>query len=236
MAGSNLTGQFIANTYQNLVQKPDLNKEEYYNGIGQAITVINRDAIGTVKMYGGNLSGKFDISTGLGVVGSDWQGWALCDGRNSTPDLRGRFIAGHTYTYTGDTSTNSQKNNTAFDTVGKNGAGKYTNDDTKDPKIHIDNVPPHRHGYTFFTQEYMGEGNWGSYHNNLLSTTFQSSVGNDDGSSGTRLDNGNDSVNRRYYTNTGDGTSNYSNQNGLKSTPDNFYPAYATLVYVIRVS
>lgn len=35
----------------------------------------------------------FDGATGLGQ--SIWAGWALCDGRNGTPDLRARFIAGY---------------------------------------------------------------------------------------------------------------------------------------------
>ena len=39
------------------------------------------------------LSGKFD-STGAGVLGSPWEKIYLCNGQNSTPDLRGRVLVG----------------------------------------------------------------------------------------------------------------------------------------------
>jgi microcystin-dependent protein len=48
--------------------------------------------VGEVKMYIGSLTGKFD-NTGLGIS-SNWFGWALCNGQNGTPDLRGRFAVG----------------------------------------------------------------------------------------------------------------------------------------------
>jgi hypothetical protein len=231
---SDLTGKFIANSYQNLVQKPDLTKEEYYNGIGQPITVINRDAIGTVKMYGGSLSGKFDISTGLGVVGSEWEGWALCDGRNGTPDLRGRFVAGYTYTFTGDSSTNSQKNNTAFQQIGTAGAGNSPGDDTAEPKIDIDNLPPHRHtGVAAITEdnaEIVSNFSSANTSAGINKMNRQSREGVSWGSSGADLQEA------TAYYNTGDGTNNIDNQGELKSTPDNFYPAFVALVYVMRVS
>lgn len=94
---NNLTGTFIANTYQNLMQKPDLTKEEYYNGIGQSINVINRDAIGTVKMFypiGGVIGDFFDVS-GYGATGSVWEGWHICNGNSGTPDLRNSFVMGY---------------------------------------------------------------------------------------------------------------------------------------------
>jgi hypothetical protein len=57
------------------------------------VNEINTDAVGTVKMYFGNLS----VFSGTDGLGSDraWLGWALCNGSNGTPDLRGRFIAGY---------------------------------------------------------------------------------------------------------------------------------------------
>lgn len=243
MPGVNdLTGKFIADTYPRLVTKPDLNKEEYYNGLGTPITVINRDAIGTVKMFYpvGNLSDYFDITTGVGV--NEWIGWALCDGRNGTPDLRGRFIAGYTYTISGDTSNNSQKNNSAFDTKGKAGAGKYTGDDTADPKIHIDNVPPHRHKYFDGFLNCPQGGGGGSFFSAELES-HANSLGDNWSTPqqpGSFINQGVGAAENRYNAyhdrNTGNGTTNVSGQEGLKSTPDDFYPAYVTLVYVIRVS
>jgi len=136
MPGVNdLTQQFIADTYKNLMQKPDLTKEEYYNGLGNAITVINRDAIGTVKMFyppSGQLSDYFDTSTGVGT--GDWQGWALCDGQGGTPDLRGRFIVGYGPTWSGGPTDNS------YNTIGNTGG-------EKEHTLTVSEIPEHTHTF-----------------------------------------------------------------------------------------
>ena len=48
---------------------------------------------GGIIMWSGAIVGNFD-STGLGLVNGLLKGWALCNGKNSTPDLSGRFIVG----------------------------------------------------------------------------------------------------------------------------------------------
>lgn len=48
------------------------------------------DPQGTIKMFAGPLAGNF--YSGLGI--NKWIGWALCDGNNGTPNLKGRFIVG----------------------------------------------------------------------------------------------------------------------------------------------
>ena len=48
---------------------------------------------GGVIMFHGETSGNFDGS-GIGVAGTAYEGWAICNGQNGTPDLRGRFIVG----------------------------------------------------------------------------------------------------------------------------------------------
>lgn len=45
-------------------------------------------------MYSGIIDGTLFDGTGKGVVGSRMENWALCNGSNNTPDLRGRFIVG----------------------------------------------------------------------------------------------------------------------------------------------
>ena len=40
-----------------------------------------------VVKFRGSTTGKFD-GTGLGIVGTDYEGWALCNGNNGTIDLR----------------------------------------------------------------------------------------------------------------------------------------------------
>ncbi len=97
MSNMNLTHQFIANTYHQLLQRePDTNiPDHYYNGLGITVSVINRDDIGTVKMFypvGGAITPYFDMTTGLGHPTTNWWGWSLCNGQNGTPDLRGRFV------------------------------------------------------------------------------------------------------------------------------------------------
>lgn len=54
--------------------------------------------LGTVIMFFGDLSGKFDATSGHGVAGTQYEGWALCINEytyNSVqvPDLRGKFVA-----------------------------------------------------------------------------------------------------------------------------------------------
>ncbi len=68
--------------------------------INSEITTINStvSAIvpsGTIVLFGRTTSGLFTTSggtTGLGL--GAWLGWALCNGNNGTPNLRGQFIAG----------------------------------------------------------------------------------------------------------------------------------------------
>jgi len=47
--------------------------------------------IGQLSYYQGDPAVDFD-GTGLGIVGGEWDGWALCNGNNATSDLSDRFI------------------------------------------------------------------------------------------------------------------------------------------------
>ncbi len=59
-----------------------------YNGLGIV-------PIGTVVMWSGvmNTATNFDAN-GTGVVGTQYEGWQLCNGFAASPDLRGRFVVG----------------------------------------------------------------------------------------------------------------------------------------------
>ena len=99
MTSNNLTGKKISLTYDKVVQVPDQATGILQDGLGSQV-YTNSDSIGTIKMFyppGGqvNLGLYFDDSTGLGVVGSPWEGWAIADSRNGTPNLKGRFIVGY---------------------------------------------------------------------------------------------------------------------------------------------
>jgi microcystin-dependent protein len=66
-------------------------------GVLRSQTIRLSKTIGIVPksgiiMYSGAVS---NFSSGVGITGSTVQGWALCDGSNGTPDLRGRFIVGY---------------------------------------------------------------------------------------------------------------------------------------------
>lgn len=43
---------------------------------------------------GESVSDFFDTGTGLGLAGLRWDGWALCDSQNDSPDYRGKYPAG----------------------------------------------------------------------------------------------------------------------------------------------
>lgn len=61
----------------------------YYNGNWRRVYT---GSIGDIKMYSGTNT-VFD-GTGRGIVGSDEDGWCLCNGNNGTPNLANRFMIG----------------------------------------------------------------------------------------------------------------------------------------------
>jgi hypothetical protein len=51
--------------------------------------------IGEIRMYSGDPSnGDIWTTQGHGVVGSDYDGWQICNGNNGSPDLSDKFIVG----------------------------------------------------------------------------------------------------------------------------------------------
>jgi hypothetical protein len=61
----------------------------FYNGNWRK--VYTGAGYGEVRLFAGNPSGFFD-GTGRGILGGDWDGWALCTGSNGTPNLSNRFV------------------------------------------------------------------------------------------------------------------------------------------------
>lgn len=78
--------------------------------------------VGTITMWSGSVS-TFD-GTGKGF--GELTGWALCNGNNSTPDLRGKFVVGYD---PGDTD---------YDTIGETGG-------EKEHQLTEDELPEHSH-------------------------------------------------------------------------------------------
>ncbi|MCG8319176.1 MAG: hypothetical protein MI921_06715 [Cytophagales bacterium] len=75
---------------------------------------------GGVIMFHGETSGVFDGS-GKGVAGTPYEGWAICNGQNGTPDLRGRFIVG-----VGRNEDPAYAGNTTYLMGGTGGEEKHT--------------------------------------------------------------------------------------------------------------
>lgn len=46
-----------------------------------------------IRMFTGDPGTYFD-GTGLGLVTAEWDGWALCNGQNGTPNLSNQFVVG----------------------------------------------------------------------------------------------------------------------------------------------
>jgi microcystin-dependent protein len=103
----------------------------YQNLLGDSIysylfSRISRDIVplGTVSMWGGVVDNTVFDTTGKGI--GALAGWALCNGQNNTPDLRGRFIAGY------------DAEQAAYNAIGKSGGAETV-------RLVTDNLPSHRH-------------------------------------------------------------------------------------------
>lgn len=99
---------------------------------------------GRLVMKGGVIPFYGDMNlftvTGLGVVGTAMEGWALCNGLNGTPDMRGMVPMGAT-------NVPASGAPALFDGVTQaTNIGDKVGIDMK--TIEVDNLPAHTHGYT----------------------------------------------------------------------------------------
>lgn len=103
----------------------------------------------------------FTATDGLGLPGTEAWGWALCNGRNGTADLRGLFVLAHNP----DRGNDGRGNNLTVSNIG-DGGGKET------VTLSVANLPPRPsdaadvHTYIGGTQggnlTASGTGGWGS--------------------------------------------------------------------------
>ncbi len=174
---------------------------------------------GGIIMWSGTVSGNF--TGGLGVTGTEYEGWALCDGRNGTPDLRGRFVVGLT---NGDGNnygyTNGDKNFSQYNTIGKNGG-------VDSIALTTAQMPTHTH---------TGNTDTDGSHDH--------SIGYDDGGGGT----GSTNITVSSVSCSGCGINGYgstvtdgwhshqftTNSRGLGETHEN-RPPYYVLAYIIKL-
>ena len=85
--------QFTYNAFSNTVTAGT------FSGSGASLTSINASNIGSGTVDDARLTNSSLFVTGMimlwyGSVASIPSGWVLCDGNNSTPDLRNRFVVG----------------------------------------------------------------------------------------------------------------------------------------------
>jgi len=84
--------------YQLLIKKENFTMTEQSNEAVQNIASVYADTSGTVNFNNLNVTGYSNLLPKGGIIA--WSGstipltWALCDGTNGTPDLRGKFILG----------------------------------------------------------------------------------------------------------------------------------------------
>ena len=150
-------------------------------------------------------------------------GWALCDGSNGTPDLRGRFIVGY------------NPNDTDYNAIGRTGGAKLVT-------LTTSHMPAHNHGGTFTTSSngshvhsvndyYFSESN-----NQVSGVNGRETLSNNTiGSNSTDYDN------RYLYYKTHNTNSNGSHTHTVALTsqgsnaPHENRPPYYTLAYIMKI-
>jgi microcystin-dependent protein len=106
-----------------------------------------------IIMYAGSTSSTRFDATGKGVGG--YKGWALCNGENGTPDLRGRFIVGAIDIAGNQTQqldnnggyTNTEFDEPDYDAIGKRGGSQKVTLTTAQIPEHTHPIP-HSHTAT----------------------------------------------------------------------------------------
>lgn len=100
----------------------------YYSGAWRRQYIGNPNMI---LMYTGDPSVDFAGTGGLGTVEGEWDGWALCNGNNGTPDLSDKFIvASHMSDMTIGYAGGQHSTNISGATTQSGGAAQVTLDDS----------------------------------------------------------------------------------------------------------
>lgn len=92
-------------------------------------------------------TGFIGIWSGINVP----DGWALCDGSNGTPDLRGRFVLG----------------SNSLHAIGSTGG-------SEEVTLTVEQMPKHLHGYSVYSK---GGSGYGMYMSSTSGITYDSSTG-----------------------------------------------------------
>lgn len=105
--------------------------------LGLGNSAVRNVGAGANDVAPGNVLPIGGIMIWSGAVNSIPSGWALCDGSNNTPDLRGRFVVGHASSVPD------------FNLIGKQGGGEAILTQNNLPKhTHEINDPGHTHAFS----------------------------------------------------------------------------------------
>lgn len=137
-------------------------------------------------------------------------GWAVCDGKNGTPDLRGRFLLGANPMPGSTTSTSLLTDNKALPAYSYSTTSGTT---TTSFNLTVANMPPHNHSLPAIVNDGV--------------QTFPVQWGGGMGQAGAVGPNGMNAYNGIYYTN--------DNGQGTPVAGVNIMPPFYTVIYIMKL-
>ena len=155
---------------------PNLSNEAVQN-IAKIYADTNNEAVfNNVK-----ITGKLNILPAGTIVAFNSAtapaGWALCDGTNGTPDLRGRFIMGVGKV----TGANLNNTNTVFGAKSYEKEYTFNITETGGENRHtlsVDEIPSHNHSYTVPGYNNNGANTWESTQDRNTNGMYTRNTGN----------------------------------------------------------
>jgi hypothetical protein len=187
-----------------------LQSDEYWDlsfAVGDKIAIRNETLV------------NFDFSSPLtaGIGTGRYSKWAICNGNNGTEDHTNNTLRGFNHA-DNDYDESAKTGGSDFITLSRN------------------NIPPHRHKYTFFSPQYTDARDINAW------KVIQDPIGNYDVShpGGELGSSQRDGDNGHYINmaNTGDGTNNITNQTELKASPDavDVRNAFSVLILIQKIA
>lgn len=192
-----------------------LSSDQYWDlsfNIGDKILISNSSLV--------NFDFSGSLTAGIGLSTGRYKNWAICNGNNGTEDLTEGTLRGFNHS------------NPDYNSSGKTGGN-----DNISFTLSRDNIPPHRHTGIAWANEDGSE--FVSLYSEAIASSGVDNVtrnqrrGSDWGSSGA------DIGGCSGHYNSGDGTTNISSSDSLKSNPDaielNIRNKYKTVIIIEKI-